>query len=341
MLTGLKKQIGTLTFIDSATILGYHGVVAKDVGIDLWRCLHKDRFEEHVAMLSRDYNCVPLHDMVARFLSGEAPSGREVAITFDDGYANNFTVAYPILKKYNVPATIFVASRFVGQAELKWDDYLAACFVLTEKDRAEYGENEFDLSDRSSRSAACKLLTGIFKKNGPDKMERALEEIALVLDVDREQVKRDQRFDSLRVLSGPQILEMVDSGLITVGPHTRSHCILTTLPDKLARDEMIGSSEDLRHYQGDSPVFSYPNGTTNDFSDVHIAILKDAGFAGALSTIPGRLTKGTDPFRIPRLMVGAECTAQTLSLQLAGVNEISFGKSLRGAVAAFKRSFRE
>jgi len=112
---------------------------------------HPVVFEQQMQFLKQCYQIMPLTELVERAKRGDVPD-RAVAITFDDGYRDNYEFAFPILKKYGLPATVFVATGAIGTGEILWHDRIFDAFRFASaprmnlqsalnKARELYGEN--------------------------------------------------------------------------------------------------------------------------------------------------------------------------------------------------------
>ncbi|MGD8752482.1 MAG: polysaccharide deacetylase family protein, partial [Anaerolineales bacterium] len=102
-------------------ILLYHGITDPSGVFDPFSlCVSPENFEEHLSILCRDAHPMGLEEMAQKLKNGGLPP-RAVAITFDDGYADNFYLAKPLLEKFKIPATVFVITGFLGDT-FWWDD---------------------------------------------------------------------------------------------------------------------------------------------------------------------------------------------------------------------------
>ncbi len=250
-------------------------------------------FEALLRRLTSWCNVLPLPEAVARLRRGTLP-GRSLCITFDDGYADNCTVALPILRRLGVSATFFIATGYQSGGCM-WNDR------VIEAVRAATGPH-FDLSDLNlgvhavgtveDRQRAIPNLLGALKYRSPGERERTADAIA-----------RRAPAAHLRglMMTREQVRELHASGM-TVGAHTVTHPILARMPDDLAREENVESKRALEGQLG-VPVtaFAYPNGKPGrDYAAVHVAMVREAGFEAAVSTAWGVASRTSDPLQIPR-----------------------------------------
>lgn len=252
------------------------------------------RFDQILAWLGNSFNVLPLDQAARRLSEGTLPS-RAVAITFDDGYEDNCSVALPILRRHGVSATFFIASGFLDGGRM-WNDTVVESVRATRGpvlNLDALGLGRYPVETWSDKRAVIDTLLPMLKYLPlRERVERAeaiagaagLTELPGNLMMSSEQVR------SLRV-AGMQ-----------VGAHTRDHPILSRLDDREARDQICGSKADLEAILGESVgLFAYPNGKPKrDYTDVHVVMLREAGFETAVSTSTGASQRGSDRLQLPR-----------------------------------------
>lgn len=233
--------------------------------------------------LSQQYSILPLDEAVHRMYDGTLPP-YSLAVTFDDGYRNNFDNAFPVLQSNTVPATIFIATDFVFNLKPLWVDRLE--YVM-----------EHSNGTLAEKCVRDDLLRRRFKMLSDDEKEQNLSALeknygkSLFLDT-------DERYAPL---SSENIKKMLTSG-ITFGAHTVSHPILSRLSQEEARQEILISRDLLRNTYGDiSSVFAYPNGQENDWTPEIEKILDAEDFIGALTTISGTNDAFSPRFALKRI----------------------------------------
>ena len=250
-------------------------------------------FRELIAMLARDFKPIPLAEAVQRAASG-ALEGGTVSITFDDGYADNFTVALPILQEYRVPATFFVASDFLDGGRM-WNDSIIETVRRLEPGRHELHNADLGplaLSDWPSRQNAAQTVITAWKHLSPDQRQANVDALAA----------RVNGLPQDLMMTTGQLRELASSQGVTIGGHTRSHPILASLDRDKAWQEISGGKSALEGIlQREIDLFAYPNGKHGrDFGDEHADLVREAGFKAAVATDWGTLSTSTDRFRIPR-----------------------------------------
>lgn len=288
-------------------ILTYHRV-ASDHGPDPWRLrVTPDHFRDHLEYLVRVSEIVPLGDLLTNSRAGRR-TRPVVSLTFDDGYADNLYQALPLLEHYGVPATIFIATAWIGRNEPFWWDALAWTILGTKPLPRELDIHAGDQSvqwqasgkmGRSGVSAADRaVLLAMIRKHmiridddSRNKLARDVEEwIGRPLEAGDD--ARPMTADELRRLNGSQLIE--------IGTHTRSHCSLPArpVPDRVA--EIVGSRDQCEQLVGSAPKsFSYPFG---DHDAMTARIVSEAGFHLACTNEQDLAWADGDPFLVPRFV---------------------------------------
>lgn len=250
-------------------------------------------FARLMDLLKENFAVLPLREGVARLRSGTLPA-RAVSITFDDGYANNFTVALPILRARNLAATVFVAPGYLNGGCMFNDAIFEACRAApAEIDLSELGLGRVELPDASARVRAAQAIVDKLKYSPPDERRRRADWLA-------GQVGSGS--PTHLMMTDAQVTEMARSG-IEIGAHTMTHPILARLSSEDARREISLSRTRLEEITG-APVrsFAYPNGRPDrDYTREHVRAVQEAGFDLAVSTSWGAATTRSDPFQIPRI----------------------------------------
>lgn len=251
-------------------------------------------FRRIVRFLARNFRVRPLHEaFVEQRRNGL--SGHTVAITFDDGYADNLTVALPVLREYRAPATFFVTSGFLDGG-MMWNDKVIESFRSHDGavlDARPVGLERYDTSDRRSRAAAIRSVISNLKY----KSDTERHEIASWLMKSGNVVLRDNL-----MLTTEQLRELARDPIAEIGGHTVSHPILKRLAPAEARREIEGGKRDLESILGgEVRSFAYPNGIPDvDYGAEHVRIVAETGFDLAVSTSWGAAGADADRFQLPR-----------------------------------------
>jgi peptidoglycan/xylan/chitin deacetylase (PgdA/CDA1 family) len=272
----------------------YHAVAhAGDDPFELG--VQPDRFAEHVAMLTREFEVVGA-DQVRR-----ASSAARVVITFDDGYVNVLEHAAPVLAAAGVPAAFFVNTPRDGAREMWWEELVhalepaPACAFL-----------EVD----AGRPIAMDVRT-------PEARARALQKLGVHLETltgDRIDAVLSSAYEQLGVTPRPcehhrrmtdaEIRTLQAMGPFEIGGHTPRHLALASLDDAAALAEMTASFEHLTGLLGAPPAsFAYPFGNVGyTVSRQNAALVARAGYRQAFTTDARAVPRWFDPYLVPRLL---------------------------------------
>lgn len=244
-----------------------------------------------------------------------------MSVTFDDGYENNACVALDVLKKYNIPATIFVTTGFVGRnlkyGQFIWTDYIYLLLkgsIYKNIDLSEYGIGKFCLStDKQVIDASVKIRSKL--KSIHNKKKEAI--IQIISDRTGGRLSENCK-DFFGPLSWSQINEMKDTGLVSIGAHTVSHPILSKMDIDESDEEILRSKVAIEKEIG-CPVyaFAYPNGSHDDINEEVVKIVSNY-FSYAVSTEEGFIDSTSDPFFLNRIAVGNDMPLWKFKLHLSG-----------------------
>ena len=252
------------------------------------------RFDRLMALVARIFTVLPLADAVQSLRQGNLPANA-LSITFDDGYADNFDIALPILKRHGLSACFFIATGFLDGGRM-FNDSVIECVrasPLQRLDLAEFGLGQVDLQTPAQRTQAIGRILPLIKYLGQDERQAALLRL-------QRQCRPPGLPDNL-MMSRAQVRALHAAGM-EIGAHTVSHPILELADDAQAEAE-IRDSRSLLEGLLDRPVslFAYPNGQPGrDYSHRHAAIVKRQGFAAAVSTAAGVARPGDDCYQLPR-----------------------------------------
>ena len=298
-----------------ATVLAYHRVAAP--AIDPWSlAVTPEHFAEHVQVLARRATVVPLAALPS-VLAGRRAPRRCVAVTFDDGYADNLHAAVPALERGGVPATVFVIAGTLGGTELWWDRLarlLLSSGALPERlslalDGAP-GETTFDTSGSSRLDVFMEIWRTLQPLRHAER-ERCLARIAASIGEDR-------GIAEARTLAVDELVALAAHPLVAVGGHTVTHPRLAALPPAEQALEIVEGKRVLEEIVGRPlDAFAYPFGRPEDFTSETERAVRDAGFRIACANFSGSVGASTDPHRLPRAYV-QDCDGDVFEQRLAG-----------------------
>lgn len=252
------------------------------------------RFDQLMRFIAGNFTVLPLPVAVDRLQNGNLPR-RACCITFDDGYADNLAIALPILKKYHLPATVFVATGYLDGGRM-FNDAVIDAIVLTRKDQLDLRELDlglYPLVTNEEKLAAVSTILNRIKFSPPELRDN---QVAGILEA-----AACGPLPTDIMLTSKQVKELAERG-VEIGGHTVAHTILTTLDDERALEEIKVGKQQLEAITG-KPVtsFAYPNGKLGrDYAEHHAPLVKEAGFERAVSTAFGVGTCDSDIFQLPR-----------------------------------------
>lgn len=278
-------------------VLMYHRVV--ELPLDPWHlAVTPDRFAEHLEVLRRTADVVPL----AELCSGRATAdGLRVAITFDDGYADNAAIALPLLERYDCPATCFVATGQVGGRREFWWDELEALLLVPPAlpDRLRLGiagtMREWTVTS-ATRPQVFAELWRILQPLPPSRQAAALNAVRAWASVFPPTPRPTHR-----AMTESQLVAFGAHPLVTLGAHTVHHPVLQGLSHRAIRGEVCGSRDALATLTGRVPtLFAYPYGAEDDLVR---DVVRRAGFTHAFTTEERLLRDDDHPMGLPRFEV--------------------------------------
>ncbi len=252
------------------------------------------RFEAQVAFLARHFTLMTVGDAAIALREGRLPA-RAACITFDDGYADNWTVAHPILARHGARATVFVATGYLNGGRMFSDTVIE--FVrrvpgpVLDLSAVDMGTHAVvTVEDRLKAVTALQVQ---LKYLAPEERDAQVARMLAAVPV--------AGLPDDLMLSDAQLRELARAGH-EIGGHTVDHTVLTTLTPEGAREQVARGRDQLAALLG-RPIrsFAYPNGRpVRDYDAGHAAMLRELGFEAAVSTAAGVALPGDDLFQLPR-----------------------------------------
>ncbi|MGD1120030.1 MAG: polysaccharide deacetylase family protein [Dehalococcoidales bacterium] len=297
-------------------ILVYHRVAKPDCDPFLLS-VSPEHFREQMEYLTKNYRIVSLNELRQNIDNGKL-NPKSLAVTFDDGYEDNFSNARPVLEQLNIPATIFVVSGRIGSnKEFWWDalermlltpDTLPDTLELTIQDKtyrwptggkslnARWNVTQSPLNERHRLFMELQHLLRLMDDTGRQEVLSGIEHWVAAALPQSKPVASFMSPVELKLLAG--------SGLIDIGAHTVTHPVLSAQPPEAQRREIIESKRQLEDIV-ERPVtaFAYPYGSREDIGKETIDLVREAGFGLACANFPGYVNRHTDPLLLPRWVV--------------------------------------
>jgi peptidoglycan/xylan/chitin deacetylase (PgdA/CDA1 family) len=301
--------------LKKAALVAFHG--AGGVGAARWmnrkglRILMYHRFTEReplarqCAHIRAHYSPISLSQAADWLMHGGRLPENAVAITVDDGYRDFYQVAYPVLREYGIPATVYLVSDFLDRTLWLWVDQVRYVFLHGEArsfqmEIAGEAPLSFELGTRQTRTRAARAVTEAAKKISNAERLRLIERLPEQLGVRLPQ-EAPAEYEALH---WDEVREMAAAG-IDFGAHTRTHPILSRLAgEREVAGEIEGSKRQIERQIGRIVEhFCYPNGSREDVGPEAVEAARAAGFRTAVMTESGLNYVGGDPFRLLRIGV--------------------------------------
>lgn len=303
--SGASFLLSHLPARDSLLVLNYHriGNPENDLFDPGIFSATGDQFNDQVTYLRRHVSLVTLEEALA-FVGGETRNRSRCCralITFDDGYLDNYQIAFPILRSHGVQGVFFLVTSMVGSCDVPWWDRIAYFVKAARKPRFSL-HYPTDLAvdiERNGLSESLRLILKLYKKpenSDPARFLRELQEVTQADDVP----KTPRRF-----LDWDEAREMLLGGM-AIGSHTHSHTVLSQLGPDQQRQELARSRTLLRGQLGiEADALAYPVGATSSFSDQTQQLAQEVGYRAAFSFHGGTNLPGmTKPYDVKRIGVG-------------------------------------
>lgn len=279
--------------VPKLTVLIYHRVLPAPDSLRIGE-VDAATFTRQMAFIAKHFEVMPLADAVGAMKRGRLPA-RACCITFDDGYADNLTVAQPILSHYGLPATVFVATGYLDGGRMFNDtaiEFLARVDGPT-LDLQEMGLGRHSITCPEERRSALKAILSIVRFLCPNDREELMHRML--------QSAPCGELPNDLMMTTAQVKELSDLG-VEIGGHTVAHTVLTTLDLKSARAEISEGKKQLETITGKRlRTFAYPNGRPgHDYDAEHVDLVKALGFEAAVTTAHGVSDGKSDMYQLPR-----------------------------------------
>lgn len=253
----------------------------------------------------RGYDFVSLEEALAfrgtAAFHGKNRGGRRfLALTFDDGYADNLTQAYPVLRRHGVPFTLFLTTGFIDRTVRMW--WLLFDVLLRERDRLILPEGTLPAGSDAEKTAAFAAARDLVMRMAPGHQSGFLDRLLKANPCRAASAAADAA-----PLDWNGVRDLAADGLLTFGCHSVSHARMSGLDRMGCEAEVVPARDRIAEMTGTVPrFFAYPYGGAADVGTVAPSVVAEAGFAAGFTTGAGIFgAEGMDMFRIPRIAVGA------------------------------------
>jgi len=274
-----------------------------------------ETFHQNLTTLAKYFDFVSLSDWLEKKKNNQPLPLKACAITFDDGWADNYEYAFPILHNLNIPATIFLVSEMIGTTNMFWPERLARTIKVIASEHPEYWSHpdtqwlqarnpdyQFD-STTPNREQLSRIINNT--KHFSD------HEIHEHLDKLHESLNIIITPEQAPLLSWEQVTELEASGIIEFGSHTCQHTRLNnSTPADITEHEIINSKKQIKNRTANTiKTFCFPNG---DHSNLALEFVQQ-NYLGAVTTQSGWNTNKSDTHLLQRIGIHEDIAHDKIS----------------------------
>ncbi len=292
---------------DKAAIFMYHRVLPQDlvregdIPVQPGMYVSSESLRLHLSYLKTYFSLISFDELVRRLQAGEDVS-RCAVLTFDDGWLDNYLHAFPILQEFEIPATIFLTSGFIGTYRWFWPEEIGWAILSTYRKRVDISLLPDALSHMLKIELSTKQTAGVSIDKIITEMKYWDEPHRLSVARSCTELRERTTGESKRLLMNwNEVREMTESGLVSFGSHTVSHALLDQLPSENVRQELVESTARICKETGMSTdLFAYPNG---NYTPRVLTMLSESGIKAAVTTKRGLVDKNSFLLELPRIAI--------------------------------------
>lgn len=291
------------------TVLAYHGVSDKAIHGES-RHLDRAELESQLSYIAANYPVIGMDNLLEIVAEKAEPPPNAVVLTFDDGFANTFHFALPVVRKLGLKATVFAVPQAIDEGRLLWVDRLETALSKTDYSVAVAGRRMATATAELRRDAYRALKAELKRASGATR-EGLLAELEASAPAELDEADEME----FVLADWDQLRRMGESGF-EIGSHTMSHPLLTALAKDEIAWELQASAAKIRERLGKTPRhLAYPfGGYDEDIARLAAA----AGYATAVTTERGSCGKGDDPYRLRRCGLPPGASRHYIDAELSG-----------------------
>jgi peptidoglycan/xylan/chitin deacetylase (PgdA/CDA1 family) len=292
---------------DKLAIFLFHGVIKKQIySVRNYTMKHLEAevFDQYMAALAQHGSPISMNQALEHLETNKPFSPGSFAITFDDGFENNVSVAGPILEKYKIPSMIYLTTDFIQRNGMSWIDRIEYAIENSNNRKIRLNETKmiYPLNDIDEKISFLKFIRDLVKKTPTINPNLFANQLCTELGIP-DTLSSNDPLDQKLSWSQIKSISMSD-GLMSFGGHSHTHPILSFLTSDDLDYELDTSISLMKQMGGiDSIHYSYPEGLAHCYSDAVIHELKVRGVRCCPTAIPGHNLPDADPFKLLRIMV--------------------------------------
>jgi peptidoglycan/xylan/chitin deacetylase (PgdA/CDA1 family) len=275
-------------------ILLYHKISDEKLPDIFNLSVSPENFESHLGIINELGDVISLYEFVSRHRNNTL-TPKNISLTFDDGYADNYHNALPLLVKNNTSAAIFIASKYIDG--FFWWEKLFQSILKTEKKKISFSLGSMNLDSLNGRIKEFKNLHIKIKDMPFDRQNIIVDEIFHESHLSENDIKN-------RAINLKELQNISQNNLIDIGGHTETHSRLSLLSSEEQETEIKNNKLFLENNL-DKKVkyFAYPYGLRNDYNNETIRLLRKENFTAAFVNRNSAVTRYDDNYTLPRLWV--------------------------------------
>lgn len=300
---------------NKAVILMYHELADDGDDVEAWTVVKRGDFVRQMDYLRASFDIVSLSHAITRMTQPAREDKPMAVITFDDGDRGNRHILLPIIRKMNLPVTVYIATRQVQDQNPYWFDRLINVLqtdeVITISHPGMLADTYVINETRGAQNwSRIEQLLLVLKKMEPAKREHAVD---IIVESTAQQASRPYRIAPLAI---SDIKALAECSLVTIGAHSHCHNILTQLDRDAILESTARSKQLLESWTGQTiSYFAYPNG---DFNEEVMAAVAAAGFDTAVTTLPRHWDRNDNLLALPRVGIGRYDSLDVFKVKLLG-----------------------
>lgn len=299
------------------SILMYHGIISEPLKIADPCMIDVADFRAQMQHLKKHFDVVSLSE-AHRKIRENSIDRRTAVITFDDGYQNNHDLALPVLEELQLPATIYLATKYVGTSSSIWTARLQHAFAETRKRSVTWRGQSYALATAELATESMQAIKAELKSSPNAELMKLVDQLCAELGVsDSQNLPIGSPY---RMLDLASIKRLQDSRLIDLGAHTHCHFILSQIGNDMQEEEVRMSKSQVESLTSTPCTsFAYPNGQTTDYTSDTVSIVRKCGFETAVTTVNGRCDAQSERLEMPRLSVDGASSLSQFKLGLFNI----------------------